>query len=67
MSINEAMSICFKNGIKVYPVIYGKKHKIEYSLNGKSQTRYEKILQNSKEISIAMKKTYVYLANKTLK
>jgi hypothetical protein len=67
MSINEAMSTCFKNGITVYPVICGKNHKIEYSLNGLSQTRYKKILKNPKELNLAMQKTYIYFGEKLSK
>jgi hypothetical protein len=65
-NISEAMSICFMNKIKVYPVIAGKKHQIEYSKDDVVQTRYKKIL-GKKEVNDAMTKTYFFLAKQLIK
>ena len=68
MNINEAMKICFDNKVKVYPVISIENKKkvtqIEFSLGLDKTQRYKKTLKESKEISLAMKKTYIYLAEK---
>jgi len=66
MDINEASAICIRKDLLVYPVGAKGGHKIEYSLNGISQTRYNKILKTSKEVNKAMEKTYIYHAKKLL-
>lgn len=67
MEINKAMSLCLKNGIKVYPVqINRKKIFIESDKNGKV-TRYKKVLDNIKDINKAIESTYIFLAEKTNK
>jgi hypothetical protein len=65
--INKAMSICFKNGVKIYPVLSGRHHKIQVESNGKKQPPYDKILRNFKEVNDAMTSTYFYCAEKILK
>ena len=65
--INKAMGVCFKNGVKVYPVLSGRDHKIQVEINGKKQPPYNKILRNSKEVNDAMTSTYFYCAEKILK
>ena len=36
--INEEMSICFENGVKVYPVVYDRNHmKVEVDYNGRKK------------------------------
>lgn len=65
MGLNEAMSICFKKGIKVYPIKVNDYFLIEYSQNGVPKKRYTKEIKNNKSISEAMKKTYIFLAKKT--
>lgn len=62
MEIAEAMYICIKNNIKVYPIIVGYKFKIEVSINGNIKL-YDKIL-TSKEVNKAMTKTYIFYAKK---
>jgi len=64
MQIEDAVSLCMKNGIKVYPVSSGRYHKIEYSLNSVPKQRYSKVLDTPKKVSDAMIKTYLYLAEK---
>lgn len=62
MTISKAMSICFKNSTKVYPIISGRKHKIQVDINGKKKT-YPKELTAS-ELNDALTKTYFFYANK---
>jgi len=64
MDVTKAIKICFDNKIAVYPVIFNKKHKIEYSINGIPKKRYDKILTTSKSVDEAMSKTYIFLAEK---
>lgn len=65
MSINEAMSICIKNHIKVYGVKRGNEFFVEINERGKktpSKIRYK----SNKELNEAVKKTYFYFAKKIL-
>lgn len=62
MNFNEAIKICLRNGVKVYPVYKGGKWYIETMILDKKKT-FDKEVQN-KDIDGAMKKTYVYLAKK---
>ena len=64
MNIDNIVSLCMKNGIKVYPVSFNKNHKIEYSRNGIVTKTFDKILKTPKEVSNAMIKTYIYLAER---
>lgn len=63
MKINQAMSLCFANNIKVYPINVGKTFYIEYSGVGEP-VRFKKPLETSKEVVDAMIKTYLFLAKK---
>ena len=60
MDINEAMVICFKNNVKVYP----HKGKIHVAELNKQTIVYDKKLLNPKDINNAMTKTYIYHAKK---
>ena len=64
MQIEDAVSLCMKNGIKVYPVSFNNNHKIEYSRNGIPEKTFDKVLINSKEVNNAIIKTYIYLAKR---
>lgn len=61
-TISKEMSLCLRNGIKVYPVNVKSKWFIEVNNNNKI-TRFEKeVLKN--EISLSMAKTYIYYYEK---
>lgn len=64
MNINKAMSICFRNKIKVYPVLSKKTKlfRIAVSVFGKEKVIRKDITQ--KEINNSMTKTYIYYAKK---
>ena len=63
MEISNAMALCFKNKIKVYPVKTVVGWKIQVVINNK-KTTYDKVLLNKKDINVAIYKSYLYLANK---
>lgn len=63
MTIHEALKICFDEDIRVYPVISGKNHQIEYSEKGVVKVKYTKILKSTKTVNEAITKTYIFLAN----
>ena len=65
MNISEAMSICFKNKTKVYPIVFGRKFKIQIDVNGQ-KTTYREIL-SSKELGKKTCSKYISLANEYLK
>jgi len=71
MDINKAMSISFQKDIKVYPVFVGRYIKIEYKIGKQKIKQFDKLLsQGAKgrhDVSEAVKKTYIYFANKILK
>lgn len=60
MEINQAMRICFKNNIKVYP----HKRKIHVAELNKQTIVYEKELFDPKKINEAMELTYIHHAKK---
>lgn len=57
------MSLCLKNGIKVYPICKHGKWKIQSEFNGRKKT-FDKVLSGHKEVNEAMKKTYEYYYSK---
>lgn len=61
--INKAMSRCFKNRVKVYPVKVSGGWKIEFSVGDKKPKRYDKIIKQA-DINEAVTKTYINLSNK---
>jgi hypothetical protein len=63
MEISDAMKICFKNGIKIYPINTITGWIIEYTINGKPY-KFDKVLNDNKEKNIAVAKSYIYLAEK---
>lgn len=62
MKIDEAIKICLRNGVKVYPIYKSGKWYIETMILDKKKT-FDKEVQN-KDIDNAIKKTYVYMAKK---
>ena len=60
IDINTAMSICLRNGIKVYPVINGRMFQIEVDDNGKI-TKFDKLV-DGKSVANAQSKTYRHYA-----
>jgi hypothetical protein len=67
MEIHEAMSICFKNDIKVYPVI-DSKHSLKIEVNYKGKKKKGKQIFNvyneQKELQKKMAELYFTLAKK---
>ena len=62
MKFEEAIKLCLRNDIKVYPVNVKQGWMIEVEQNKKTK-RINKIIKNN-EIDQAMKKTYIYYAKK---
>lgn len=61
----DPMSICIKNGIRVYPVRSEcGNFQIEYSVNHVVEKRFPKIISKQKDVSNAMRKTYEFLGSK---
>lgn len=63
-SIDVAMSLCIKNGIKVYPIVFGKYFKIQVDDNGKLIT-YPTVIKQA-YVNSAQSKTYKYFATKIM-
>ena len=66
VDINTAMSICIRNGVKVYPVAAGRMFKIEVDKETESPKRYDALV-SSKEVASAVRKTYIAFAKLILK
>jgi hypothetical protein len=64
VEINEAMSVCHNNGIKVYPIHVKGKWQVE--VNNKTVISKGKKLYSAKKINEVIKKTYIYLAERVL-
>tara|TARA_R110000851_G_scaffold332337_1_gene508160 strand:- start:3955 stop:4164 length:210 start_codon:yes stop_codon:yes gene_type:complete len=67
MNIDKAMSTCIGRGIKVYPIAISKNSIFIESSNDGLIKRYSKELKSLKEINEALRKTYIFLAEKILK
>jgi hypothetical protein len=67
MDISVACGICFKKGIKVYPVKVGATWRVEVKEEGKKSTRYKKPLKEGFDTSKALESTYIFLAKKIIK
>ncbi len=65
IDINKAMSICFRNGLKVEPVVTGKSFVIHVNDNGNVIEYNKKISSN--QVATAVTKTYKHFALKILK
>ena len=66
IDINKAMSICIRNGIKVYPVPVGKMFAVEVDKGDSSLKRYDALV-SSKEVAAAVRKTYIAWSKLILK
>jgi len=66
IDINHAMSICIRNGLKVYPVPIGSRFAIEVDKGSATPKRYD-VLVSSKEVHTAVRKTYIAYAKLILK
>ncbi|CAL2084075.1 hypothetical protein [Tenacibaculum sp. 190524A02b] len=62
IDINTAMSICIRNGVKVFPVVKGRGFVINVEDNGKI-IEYDKLVDSSK-VATAMTKVYKHFALK---
>jgi ABC-type multidrug transport system fused ATPase/permease subunit len=62
MDISNAMALCLRNQIKIYP----SKGYIFVERTGKQTIKYNKRLTSSKEINEAVTKTYIYYAKKLM-
>ena len=61
----DPMSICIKNGIRVYPVRSEcGNFQIEYSVDKVPTKKFQKIISKQRDISDAMRKTYEFLGSK---
>lgn len=66
IDINKAMSICIRNGVKIYPVPVGKKFAIEVDKSNAEPKRYD-LLVSGKEVAAAVRKTYIAYSKVILK
>ena len=67
MNINDAMCICFKNKLIVYPIIEKPGWKVEVNdQKNKKITIYKKIIKSSKDLNEAITKTYIFWAKKLI-
>ena len=60
MEINEAMRICFKNNVKIYPQINRSIYRVAIDRDGQVQIGQKTF--NNKTINDAIIKTYLYIA-----
>jgi len=65
LDINKAMSICVRNGVKVYPVPIGRLFAVE--VDRKSGIKRYDSLVSGKEVAAAVRKTYIAFAKLILK
>ena len=63
IEINNAMSVCFKNRVIVYPIKVTGGWKIERQIEDRKPKTYDKII-SEKEINEAVTKVYISIANK---
>jgi len=66
IDINKAMSICIRNGVKVYPVPVGRLFAIEVDKGAAIPKRYDKLV-SGKEVAAAVRKTYIAYSKLILK
>lgn len=62
IDINKAMSICIRNGIKVYPVPIGRLFAVEVDKGSGEIKRYDSLV-SSKEVAAAVRKTSQHILN----
>ena len=66
IDINSAMSICIRNGVKVYPVPVGRSFAVEVDFSNGKLKRYDALV-NGKEVAMAVRKTYIAYSKLILK
>lgn len=66
IDINKAMSICIRNGVKVYPVPVGRMFAVEVDKGDKVTKRYPTLV-SQKEVAAAVRKTYIAWSKAILK
>lgn len=66
IDINKAMSVCIRNGVKIYPVPVGRQFVIEVEQGSGEKRRYDKKV-SSKEVAAAVRKTYIAYCKSILK
>ena len=66
IDINKAMSICIRNGVKVYPVPVGRMFAIEVDKGAAIPKRYDQLV-SGKEVAAAVRKTYIAYSKLILK
>ena len=66
IDINKAMSICIRNGVRVYPVPVGKMFAVQVDKGDSSLKRYDALV-SSKEVAAAVRKTYIAWSKVILK
>ncbi len=64
MRINDAMKLCFDNGIKIYPTYYKMYKCFRIIVNYNDIEKPIKKDLKQKEINNALTKTYIHYANK---
>ena len=67
MDVSIACGICFKEGIKVYPVKVGATWRVEVKTDKNKPIRYKKPLKEGFDTSKALELTYIFLAKKIIK
>ena len=66
IDINTAMSICIRNGVKVYPVPVGRMFAVEVDKGAADVKRYDQLV-SGKLVAAACRKTYIAWAKVILK
>lgn len=66
IDINKAMSVCIRNGVKVYPVPVGRSFAIEVVNGDAAPKRYDKVVSSS-QVAAAVRKTYIAWSKAILK
>jgi|TARA_R110000737_G_C14434205_1_gene460198 hypothetical protein len=66
IDINKAMSVCIRNGVKVYPVPVGRMFAVEVDKGDSNPKRYDALV-SSKEVAAAVRKTYIAWSKVILK
>ena len=66
IDINKAMSICIRNGVRVYPVSVGRLFAIEVKKGMEKPKRYPTLV-SQKEVAAAVRKTYIAWSKAILK
>lgn len=66
IDINKAMSICIRNGYKVYPVPVGRQFVIEVDKGSAGIKRYAKVV-SAAQVAAAVRKTWIAYSKQIIK